>query len=253
MENFKGVCIESFVCKSSCENSTVLDQQKLKLVYLPEQNRLIVSKNIVEFFRNNCNNNDEYYIVTIKNAGEIMPELDIKLENDDKISLFFSRLEKEHLEGISDVFGHSERLYSFLMWVLSVATKETNAYSVLVEEAKKLIENDFTTIGSIEELAESLSVSKHHLIREFSAQVGTSPGKFLEQKRLEVASLLLRVSSYSLDIIANMVGFDNGNYLGKVFKKNVGEPPIHYRKRCQPYSSSQKELEILKTLESLYL
>lgn len=48
-------------------------------------------------------------------------------------------------------------------------------------------------------------------------------------RKLEEAKRLLTETGRTLDDIAFSLGFSNGNYFSKVFKKNIGMSPGSYR------------------------
>ncbi len=115
----------------------------------------------------------------------------------------------------------------------------------LSKVAIELISNEYAIISGIEELADILSITKHHLIREFKSEVGISPGKFLSLVRISMAKRHLESSDFSVDSIAGLVGYSCGNYFSKAFKKTVGMSPLQYRE----YSS--KHIEKINSIENI--
>lgn len=67
----------------------------------------------------------------------------------------------------------------------------------------------------------SISVFK----REFQEYYKVSPGKWLTQKRLEHAKLLLETSQKSVSEIAYNSGFENLSHFSRVFKQKYGKSP----------------------------
>ncbi len=96
------------------------------------------------------------------------------------------------------------------------------------------MEEDYSLLGGVDELSERLGVTKHHLIRTFTAREGVSPGQYLRRIRLENAKLLLAYREYSVDAIAGMVGYSGGNYFCKVFRQAEGLSPGQFRERSRP-------------------
>jgi len=90
-------------------------------------------------------------------------------------------------------------------------------------------EQNYAGLYGVEELSESLGVSKSHLVRAFKAQVGIPPGQYLTEIRIEAAKQLLSSRDYSLDVIASLCGFSGSNYLCRVFKQHTGMTPATYR------------------------
>ncbi len=124
----------------------------------------------------------------------------------------------------------SECVFKFLCSLQSAFDKKkANTTSTLVSLAINEIHENFNGIYGVEELSEYLGVSKNHLVRTFSKEMGQSPGKYLTLTRLSYAKQLLLNRDYSLEIIAVMCGFSNSNYFCKVFKKYEGISPTQYR------------------------
>ena len=101
----------------------------------------------------------------------------------------------------------------------------------LCAQAVELIERDFPMLAGVDDLADRLAVSKCHLIRCFSSQMGISPGKYLTGIRLAAVQEHLTQSDHNLDTIAGLTGFACGNYLCKVFRKAFGISPMDYRQQ----------------------
>ena len=102
-------------------------------------------------------------------------------------------------------------------------------HSILTENAVKSIDNSFATLSGIDELAAMLGVTKCHLIRTFTADTGASPGKRLVARRISAAILILCHRDYSIETVANMVGYSGANYFCKAFRHIVGESPGAFR------------------------
>ena len=82
---------------------------------------------------------------------------------------------------------------------------------------------------AVEELSAQLGVSKSHLVRVFSAEMGVGPGQYLTGVRLDAAKALLARRDYPLEVVATLCGFSGANYLCKVFKKHTGQTPAAFR------------------------
>lgn len=84
---------------------------------------------------------------------------------------------------------------------------------------------------TLEELANQAHVSKDHLIRMFKNQLGCTPIRYINQKKIEKAQLLILVNKRSLKNVAYSLGFDNMPYFNRLFKQTTGETPSAYRKK----------------------
>lgn len=85
-------------------------------------------------------------------------------------------------------------------------------------------------------IADHTGMSKYSLCKEFHKKYGVSPGKYLRELRISQACRLLMTNSdHTLQEIAEMVGYSNNNYFGKVFKAEKGISPDKYRKQSAKY------------------
>lgn len=91
------------------------------------------------------------------------------------------------------------------------------------------MEHNFMYNLSIPQFAQltgrSLSVFK----RDFKAYYHTTPSRWLTQKRLEHARLLLETSNKSVSEVAFECGFENLSHLSRIFKEKYGVAPSQYR------------------------
>ena len=114
---------------------------------------------------------------------------------------------------------------------LSHDSKKAIIASQVIVDAINLIKRNYSGIYGVEELAQALGISKSHLVREFYKHTGTTPGKYLNNIRIDAVKRLLVNTSLSLNSIALQTGFSGDNYLCKAFKKATGETPMAYKTR----------------------
>ena len=84
---------------------------------------------------------------------------------------------------------------------------------------------------SIKELANQACMSEPNFFKYFKQQYGITPVEYINQQRISLATKLLRNTIYSVSDICFACGYNNLNYFLKVFKKNMGITPAHYRKQ----------------------
>ena len=116
-----------------------------------------------------------------------------------------------------------------ILCTLSQADVSSPALPPLVAEAIAAIRQHYGELYGVEELSESLGVSKCHLVRAFSAAMGMPPGQYLTQVRLEAAKQLLMHREYPLEVVASLCGFSGANYLCRVFRRHTGQTPAQWR------------------------
>ena len=90
---------------------------------------------------------------------------------------------------------------------------------------------------TINDVCQSLNLSRSYLHKLFTKELGQSPKQFLSDLRLTKACQLLTETSYSITIIANSVGYDDVLTFSRAFKKVLGLSPSDYR--------NKKELPII--------
>lgn len=135
--------------------------------------------------------------------------------------------------------------------VLFLSNHECNSYVPLVQDAIAIIEYEYAYLYGIDELADRLEVTKHHLIRMFTAATGISPGKYLVIVRIHHAKIMLQSGEdTTLEIIAGACGYSCANYFSKAFKKQTGLTPSEYAKAFR-LSSDHAATDLL--LRKLYL
>ncbi len=116
------------------------------------------------------------------------------------------------------------RLYS----AGSLAAHQNKKLPQVVETALKILQQDFAFLDGIGDLAQRLEVSQEYLTRTFRDHVGMTPGKYLNQVRVEHAKLLLQQGDHNVAFVADACGFANGNYFARVFRNMVGVSPSAY-------------------------
>ncbi|WP_319501844.1 AraC family transcriptional regulator [uncultured Draconibacterium sp.] len=79
-------------------------------------------------------------------------------------------------------------------------------------------------------LAENANMSTNAFIHLFSSETGMSPQKYIRQKRINQACILLHHSSFTIDQIAYKTGFANRYHFSKIFKEVSGLSPARYKK-----------------------
>lgn len=139
-----------------------------------------------------------------------------------------SVLERE--SGAVDAFAASAQAYTLLMKLLRLRNAgEPRQYSLLIEAAVGIIDEEFAYLDGLDTLAERLEVSKPHLIRTFTREVGISPGKYITRARIEYAKLLLSEPDVSVAFAAEATGFAGANYFAKVFRRETGLSPTEFQ------------------------
>ncbi len=88
-------------------------------------------------------------------------------------------------------------------------------------------------------MAEAAAMSLRHFTRVFTAEVGESPGRFVERTRLEAARRELETSTATLDLVASRCGLGSAETLRRVFRRHLGVSPDAYRRRFRTGSEER--------------
>jgi len=84
---------------------------------------------------------------------------------------------------------------------------------------------------SIEALARRACLSPRHFTRAFTAETGTSPGRYVDQARLETARRLLEDTHDSIEQITRASGYPTPEAMRRAFQRTLGTSPSQYRQR----------------------
>jgi AraC-like DNA-binding protein len=80
-------------------------------------------------------------------------------------------------------------------------------------------------------MAKHIGRSESQTIRIFKRDWGTTPYRYLLDKRIELAKLYLNGSARSIKQIADELGFVDEFYFSDIFKKKTGLAPGRYRNK----------------------
>lgn len=78
-------------------------------------------------------------------------------------------------------------------------------------------------------VAEALGISPYYMGRRFKAYTGVSPMQYVTNRRIGLAQTYLQETTLPVIRIAELSGYENGNYFNALFKKNIGMTPGIYR------------------------
>ena len=98
------------------------------------------------------------------------------------------------------------------------------------EAAKAYIEAHLDEDIEIEKLCAILNVGRTRLYEIFRKELKMGISKYILYRRLHKAKKLLKTTPLSIPEIASAVGFSDYNYFSRVYKKQYGKSPRHYRK-----------------------
>ncbi|MDD3659301.1 MAG: helix-turn-helix transcriptional regulator, partial [Lachnospiraceae bacterium] len=77
-------------------------------------------------------------------------------------------------------------------------------------------------------------LSSSYVCTLFKSETGQTLNQYLTDYRIEKAKKLLQDPRYKITDISEKVGYTDGNYFGKTFKRTVGLSPSEYREKYKP-------------------
>jgi AraC family transcriptional regulator len=117
---------------------------------------------------------------------------------------------------------------------------------ILPEDVPERLRNavDFMDLNlskplSLEMIAQKAFLSKYHFCREFKKHIGISPIRFMMNRRVCQATLLLQNKELSISRVAIQSGFNDQSEFTKWFKKTTGFTPSWYRKSFETRERQQ--------------
>lgn len=132
-------------------------------------------------------------------------------------------------ENLIEVRRHLRRRFSGEVVVQPTQVTVPSADAAFLETVRAAVEArlddpDFT----VEDLAETVHLSRRQLHRRLRALSGLSSVAFIRLMRLERAAQLLEQHAGSVADVAFAVGFQDANYFARVFRQAYGVPPSAY-------------------------
>lgn len=104
---------------------------------------------------------------------------------------------------------------------------DANFYAV---KAAEFIERHYMQSINVDDIAKAIGVSRKHLYSVFCDTMKISPKQYLIYYRIEKAGRHLKLSTQSIQEIAESVGYSNQFYFAKEFKRLTGVTPSEYRR-----------------------
>jgi AraC-like DNA-binding protein len=126
--------------------------------------------------------------------------------------------------------------------LLAAALAETEAHAPAPEAVLKATEymrRAYPRPISCEDMAKAAGISTAHLHGLFRQWLGTTPGRYLGEIRLDRAKDRLAGSAEPIVEIALGVGFSEQSAFTRAFRRRFGESPAAYRRRLESRSSAQ--------------
>ena len=120
-----------------------------------------------------------------------------------------------------------------LLW-LGAANPKPSGIDETVQEAVLFISRHLNQRLSVREVADAVHLPPSRLAHLFKQQIGISPARFIEERRMERAQALLESSSLSVGAVSEATGFSSQFYFAARFRSHTGMSPSQWRRRGRP-------------------
>ena len=147
--------------------------------------------------------------------------------------------------------GYQELLEMYLRQIFLLIERSRDerkpAVSSFIQDEMELARRYFTEHYNeeinIEEYARSRGMSFSWFSRNFKQLTAKSPMQYVVSVRINNAVSLLGCTSYNINEISNIIGYDNPLYFSRIFKKVKGVSPSDYRKSLNQSTEDNEESE----------
>lgn len=109
--------------------------------------------------------------------------------------------------------------------------KRTLDKSNIAESIMSYIEWNFSHKFTIEDMMNTFYLGKTQLIKHFKDRYGTTPMKYVQDKRIEVSKHYLKNTDVPISTIHDSIGFSDAKYFSVAFKASTGMSPREYRNK----------------------
>lgn len=100
-----------------------------------------------------------------------------------------------------------------------------------IEAAQRWLATHFSVASPVEEMIRRSSLAERTFKRRFTAATGVAPIAYVQRLRIEDAKRRLERTDTPVDEIGWRVGYEDGAFFRRLFKRTTGMTPGTYRKR----------------------
>ena len=133
---------------------------------------------------------------------------------------------------LGEVFTLLEKKYNFQKKNNSTV-KNANS---LISNVLNYINQNFTTITSLEDLTQHFYLTKHHLCRMFKKETSSTINQYITILKMRKACELLENTNMKSTEICSQCGFNSPIYFTQCFKKLFNMTPLEYRSKAKEKS-----------------
>ena len=118
--------------------------------------------------------------------------------------------------------------------------KDTINYTIspTILKVMDFVQKNYSKKISLNDLCQEYHLSKTWLCKCFLQANNMTIFEYKTMLQINAAKKLLRSSDYSIEKIAQVVGFSSSRHFSSMFKKHNGTTPLHWRKNFRPMETT---------------
>ncbi len=130
---------------------------------------------------------------------------------------------------LSDIFDAVATRVCAILLLLKPRTEKKQNYNRLAVGIRQYIDDNIGGALDLDTICRYFYVSKSNLISIFQKEFGSTPHKYIMEKRIDTAKKLLKNDNLTISEIAKRMGFEGEKYFYSAFKKVTSTTPGKYR------------------------
>ncbi len=137
-----------------------------------------------------------------------------------------------HQQLLTNANGQSSerQMLLLLIQLLKERYGENLRFDRRLEAARTYLDQHFHQTIYLKHLSTVANLSPRQLSELFKRQLGTTPQRYLTEKRMQLARQLLEERELSIQSIADKVGYNSIASFSDRFRKHFGHPPSYFRR-----------------------
>ena len=189
---------------------------------------------------------DEFISSVLKHETNLSIDTDIEEQTDSVIPLTLNQSLLGYFNSLMDYFSQTSPPSKSLLKVrfkeliVNIATSghnplATQCFKEIAGAGKKslklVMEENFIFNLKLKDFAQLSNRSLASFNRDFVKTYGTTPGKWLKNKRLNYAKYLLETTDLNINEITVESGFENTSHFIRSFKAHFNSAPLRFKKQ----------------------